>query len=509
MLKVKPVWVNTGLAVLLAAAGFGAYLSIGDPPQAKTTAGRTATAATGTLTARVTGTGNAASASTATLNFAGAGGTLTAVYVQSGQKVTAGQKLARIDDTTARQNLQTAQAQLASAQTQYDQTVGGATSLQRQKDKLAVQSAQLNLRSANASLASAKKQLATDTAQQNQGVAQARTNLKNGTGTQAQLTQAEQTRTTTLAKDHQMITEAAQQVASAANQVASQKLAAEANNTPTQAAIAQAGAQLTNAKVALAQARRALDQTVLTAPQAGSVVSISGRVGQTVSGGGSSASASSTGSGSATTSGSGAGSGGVTGTGATGGGSSSGTSSAFIVIADLATMTVTANIAEADAAAVKAGQDASVRFSATSTTATGKVTQVSLSSITTNNVIQYPVTITLSDMPSGVRLGATATVSITTGSVDDAVYVPSGAITSIGPTHTVTVLRDGASSVVPVEIGLVGDRGTQILRGLSAGDVLALPEASSTTSTGGGFPRLGGGLGGLDGGRGGQGGGRG
>jgi multidrug efflux pump subunit AcrA (membrane-fusion protein) len=502
----KAVWVNTGLAVLLAGAGLSAYLSIGDPPRAETTRERTATAAKGTLTATVTGTGNAVSASQAGVNFAGSGGTLTAVYVKPGQKVTAGQKLARIDDTSAQQTLQTAQAQLASAQAQYDQTVGGGTAVQRQKDRLAVEAAQLSLRSANGALDTAKQQLATDTVQQNQLVAQAQAGLRSGTGTQAQVTQAEQTRANTLARDRQAITQAQQQVAGAKNQLAQQKLSALQNQHPTAASIAQAKAVLNSARVSVAQARKAVDQTQLTAPQAGTVISVSAEVGQTASGGGLS-SGSTSGSLSGGSSGSGAGSGSASssggsggGSGATASGSSSGSSSSFIVIADLTTMTVTANITEADAAAVKVGQEASVTFPATGTSVPGKVTQIALSSITSNNVVQYPVTVTLQNVPDSIRLGATATVSITTSSVDDVLYVPSGAVTSLGPTHTVTVIRGSTRTVVPVRVGLVGNRGTQILSGLSAGDVVALPQATST-STSGGFPRLGGGLGGIGGGR--------
>lgn len=493
MRRPKAVWVNTGLAVLLAGAGLGAYLSIGDPPKAQLTAGRRVTVAAGTVTSTVGGTGNAASASSAGVDFAGSGGTLTALYVQPGQKVTAGQLLARIDATSAQQTLQTAQAQLASARAQYDQTVNGATAVQRQKDQLAIQSAQLGLNAASSSLTEARQQLATDTAQQNQLVAQAQADLRAGTGSQAQLSQAEQTRTATLAKDRQAITQAQQQVAGAKNQLAQQKLTATANATPTTSAVAQANAQLNSAKVAVTQARKAVEQTLLKAPQAGTVISVSGRVGQVVAGGGSAAVSSSGSSGSGS---------GTSASGSSGSSVSSGSSSSFIVIADLATLTVTANIAEADAASVKAGQDASVTFPAAGAAVTGKVTQISLSSITSNNVIQYPVTVTLQNVPVTVRLGASATVSITTGSVDDALYVPSGAVTSVGRTHTVTVVRDGTESVVQVRIGLVGDRGTQIVSGLSAGDVVVLPTASSTT-TGGGFPRLGSGLGGsLSGGRG-------
>ena len=56
---------------------------------------------------------------------------------------------------------------------------------------------------------------------------------------------------------------------------------------------------------------------------------------------------------------------------------------------------MTANIGEADAANVKAGQSATVTFVAGGTTAPGTVTSVALQGTTSNNVVQYPVTVTL------------------------------------------------------------------------------------------------------------------
>jgi multidrug efflux pump subunit AcrA (membrane-fusion protein) len=69
-------------------------------------------------------------------------------------------------------------------------------------------------------------------------------------------------------------------------------------------------------------------------------------------------------------------------------------------------------------------------------------------------------------------------------------------VTTLGQRHTVTVLRNGRTSVVPVQVGLVGDNGTQILSGLSPGDTVVLPSVS-TANSGGGFPfgGVGGGLG--------------
>ena len=63
------------------------------------------------MTQTVSATGNAIAAEDLTLNFSAAG-TLTEVDVTAGQTVTAGQVLARIDSTTAENQLKTAQANL-------------------------------------------------------------------------------------------------------------------------------------------------------------------------------------------------------------------------------------------------------------------------------------------------------------------------------------------------------------------------------------------------------------
>ena len=73
------------------------------------------------MTATVSGSGNVASADTISASFA-TGGTVTAIKVKTGQKVTANQVLATIDASCARRSLASAQAQLDSAQAQYNET---------------------------------------------------------------------------------------------------------------------------------------------------------------------------------------------------------------------------------------------------------------------------------------------------------------------------------------------------------------------------------------------------
>jgi len=163
-------------------------------------------------------------------------------------------------------------------------------------------------------------------------------------------------------------------------------------------------------------------------------------------------------------------------------------------------MEVTADVAEADASSVKIGQVAAVTFSATSTTVSGHVTAVALQGTTSSNVVEYPVTVALDSVPATARPGASVSLVITTGSRSNVLALSSSAVTTVGNTHTVTVLRNGTQQIVPVTIGLVGNSTTQIVSGLSAGDVVVIPTATTSSSTGG-FPSLGGG--GLGGGLGG------
>jgi len=229
---------------------------------------------------------------------------------------------------------------------------------------------------------------------------------------------------------------------------------------------------VTKAYDAYQQAETAVGQATLTAPIAGLVIAVNGTVGGSSSGASASASNSS-----ATQSGSG--------TGANSSASSS-SGSGFATIADTSAYIVTANIAEADISDVAVGQAASVTFPAlTGTTATAKVTAISPTATSSNSVVTYATTITLDKLPDKVRLGQTAQVAITiAASKDDALYVPAAAITTANGTSTVKVVKNGKTSTVDVTTGVVGDQGTEITKGLTAGETVVIGTVSpSTTGT--------------------------
>ena len=113
----------------------------------------------------------------------------------------------------------------------------------------------------------------------------------------------------------------------------------------------------------------------------------------------------------------------------------------------------------------------------------------------TNNVVQYPVQVSLATAPPGRRRREHGEpVDHDRHEVRGAGRADVGDHDASGNRHTVVVRRGDQDVTVPVEIGIVGDTTTEIVGGVNEGDQLVLPTVA--TSTNNGFPRGGGGGGG-------------
>ncbi|MDT7710500.1 MAG: hypothetical protein QOG20_6107 [Pseudonocardiales bacterium] len=327
-----------------------------------------------------------------------------------------------------------------------------------------------------------RDQIAVTAAQQNQS-----TILD---GDQAAITADQQNASSMLLKDNQAITTDKQTLTTDQGSVTNARLAQQADLHPmTPDQIAGFQDSVNEAQVTVDNAQLGVTQTNLLAPQAGVVLQVNGKVNETSS---NTTAASSTGT-----------------TGTTAGGSStvsatisgSASGSGFISLANASQLAVNANIPEADAAKIQLGQRATIAFPATNTTATGSVTQITPQGTPTNNVVEFPVQVSLDTAPPGVDVGSTANLTIAAASATDVLEVPNLAVTSLGNRHTVTVRRNGTDTVVPVTTGLVGDTQTEITSGVQPGDMVVLPSTSATSTgstpatsanTGAGFPRTGG-----------------
>ena len=177
-MKRQTVILNSVLAVTaLGLVAFG-VTSLGDSGTAAATETLT-TVQTGNVTQTVSATGNAVAADDLTLNFNGSGGVLTEVDVKAGDTVTAGQVLARVDATTAQNQLKTAQANLTSAQARMGGLLHPLTAQDLIKNQASVAQSQAAVDSAQAALDNANANLAQDTIMQEAAVAKAKQSAAN------------------------------------------------------------------------------------------------------------------------------------------------------------------------------------------------------------------------------------------------------------------------------------------------------------------------------------------
>ncbi len=273
------------------------------------------------------------------------------------------------------------------------------------------------------------------------------------------------------------------------------------------------------------QARQATENLDLIAPQAGTVVSLDGLVGQAAgpqgivvsstatgnpaggrlpdgsavnSGAGSGQAASGAGSpGAASPSGASGASGGSGGAASAGGGSgvtAAPTAPAVMTTADLGAMQVLAQIPELDIGQVRGGQPVAVSVNALP----GQKVPGAVSTINllpgSGPTVQYATAVTLTLPPLGLRPGMSASVAITTRQANNVNFLPSVAVTPLGGPNsgqaTVTVLApDGTTAPRTIGTGLSSDTTTQVTSGLSVGELVVLPESNTPNAVGPGSGR--------------------
>jgi HlyD family secretion protein len=523
------------------------------PRSSSGTQARTFAVQRGSVQAAVTGTGTVVPAAQQNLNFR-VTGQLTEVDIKVGDHVSAGQVLAKVDTRTYLAALDQANASLQQAQANLNNTLNG-NAVQTAADNLAAarQSYSDTLNSVNVAnqqdanaVAAAQQQLNTDQAaavsseqlaadQNAVSSAQTQVNVDNAqyqnnrcfmsppptpalcpSSAQMQhdqqaLTQAQQK----LSQDNQGSSRVTQdqqtlnqnQLKQALDLANNQKQVDQARSAITQAqdalnsqtiqrpnTIAVQQAQVANAQSLVQTAQANLDNTTLTALTDGTVMSLSGAVGENVaSGGGLTALA--PGSTAPQPSSSGATSSGA-GTSPSGAAS---TGSAFIVLGNVTGLEVVAPFAEADAARVQGNQQASVTFDAVpGVSVPAHVLAVATGGTVVSNVTNYFVTLVLDQANQQLKSGMTANASVVVSQVSDVLAVPNSAITRIGGQAYVTLLsRDGKTQTRgAVQTGTVGDTTTEITSGLNPGDRVVLPQLRLPTQTGAGRGVLGGGGGG-------------
>lgn len=145
-------------------------------------------------------------------------------------------------------------------------------------------------------------------------------------------------------------------------------------------------------------------------------------------------------------------------------------------IDDLSRLLVDVLITEVDINRVRPGQPAMMTFDAIPDQEySGKVIEVARVGIPTQGVVNFTVTIELSNQDGTVKPGMTAAVTIITDLVESVLVVPNRAVRLREGQRVVFVLRDGVPVMTEVELGLTSDVQSELVGGdVKEGDLLVL-----------------------------------
>jgi multidrug efflux pump subunit AcrA (membrane-fusion protein) len=373
----KVWWLAGGVAVLAAAAVTTVVLVGNDKPapvQVSTTK-----VTRGQVSSTVSASGAVQAQASRSLGF-GSSGTLTELKVKAGDVVAVGAVLAKIDDAAAQDSVDQASANVSNA----EDALGKAET---------AHDTALALPTSNPTTAAASPSRSSSTSGQTGGQG----GQTGGSGQTGQTTQGTQ-------------------------QNAAQTRAKQVQQTSDNLMSAQQ--RLNNARLSLTQANAKLAGTVITAPVAGKILSVSGTVGSQAG-------------------------------------------SNVITLAGTGDAVVKAQFTEAEVAALKVGQTASVTLPDNATEKyTGKVMQIDPAGTVSSKLVRYAALISFDKVPDTLLYGQSATVAVVTASVDDVLAVPSTAVHD----GFVTLRANGKDERRAVEIGLRGDVNTEIKSGLAQGD---------------------------------------
>jgi len=459
----KTIVITVVVVAVVAGLGFFGLQRL-QAAQASQTNLQTAQVRRGSLTATIGTAGTIQPSNSINLSFQ-TSGTVKEIKVNEGDPVKAGQVIATLDAADVQLQVTQAELNLQSAQLKLQTTKKGPTPEQIAAAKASLASAEENLKALQAGPSANDIEVARlkyEQAKDQLWSAQCQRDATCGKGPGVACDQANASvSSATMAVEIARIQyEQAQQgptdkdLRAAEAQVAQARLnLANLTSSPTPEDIQAAENAVKQAQVALDQAKLKLAPYTLTAPFDGTVARLSLQVGQMVG---------------------------------------ANTQVGLLSVPD--SFDITADMSEVDVARVKVGQEVNITLDALpDRTFKGHVTKVATVGTSTQGVVNYPVTIHLDEADPAIKPGMTANASIIVDQRDNVLLVPSRAIRTQGNQRLVRVLFQGQTIDVPVQVGLSGDNGTEVLGDtLKEGDEVVLNVTASQTQRGLGIPGMGG-----------------
>jgi len=218
---------------------------------------------------------------------------------------------------------------------------------------------------------------------------------------------------------------------------------------PTAEDIALLQEQIRQADITLAASRRALDEARLTAPLDGTVLTVNVKEGEFTS-----------------------------------------ATLPAVVIADLGHLQVDVLVDESEIGQVVVDQEVFFTLDAFGEREiTGRVTEIALAPTVSQGVVNYKVTIALDPCELGLKIGMTANANIVVAAKQGVLLVPNRAIRLREGKKQVQVWRAGATEWVFITTGLSNDQYTEVLSGLTEGDLVVTRVTATNNPLNFGFGR--------------------
>ena len=150
-------------------------------------------------------------------------------------------------------------------------------------------------------------------------------------------------------------------------------------------------------------------------------------------------------------------------------------------IDDLSHMVVDVQVPEVDITRIKVSQDVTINFDALQgKDYHGKVTEVARAGDIVQGVVNFKVTIEITDADAQVLPAMTAAVNIIVEQISDVILIPNRAIRNNNGVMAVYVLRNNTAVPVEITLGASSDSQSQLLSGdVNVGDLIILNPSTS------------------------------
>jgi len=161
------------------------------------------------------------------------------------------------------------------------------------------------------------------------------------------------------------------------------------------------------------------------------------------------------------------------------------TASTVLVIGDFSKMQIKIPASEIDIPKIKPDQKATITLDAfPDKTFVGTVTNTDMVGTSSSGVVTYNVFVDFVAPPSDIQPGMTASVIIQTDRKDNVLTVPSSAIQTTNGDSSIRIMKkEGQVISILVEVGISSDTDSEIISGLSEGDIV-VTSVVTTTRTG-------------------------